>query len=353
MYGHPLTHPARRRLSTQGQAPARELQQAASGMSVETLYQPVQEDFARVNQLIGEQLSSDVPLVERIAHYIVDSGGKRLRPLLVLLSARALGYQGSAHQRLATVIEFLHTATLLHDDVVDTSDMRRGRTTANARWGNAPSVLVGDFLYSRAFQMMVSLDSLPIMKVLSDATAVIAEGEVMQLVNIKNPDLTEEQYLQVIHSKTAMLFQAAAQSGAMQAGATPTQEAALRDYGQRLGMAFQLVDDVLDYRGDAATMGKNLGDDLAEGKATLPLIQAMKTASDADSKLIREAIRKGGLDQLDAICAVVESSGALEYTLHKATAAAAEAREALQVLPDSPFKTSLATLVDLSVSRLS
>ncbi|TVP54060.1 MAG: octaprenyl diphosphate synthase [Halomonadaceae bacterium] len=322
-------------------------------MSLETLYQPVQDDFTRVNQLIAEQLGSDVPLVEQIGHYIVDSGGKRLRPLLVLLSARALGYQDQGHQRLATVIEFLHTATLLHDDVVDTSDLRRGRTTANARWGNAPSVLVGDFLYSRAFQMMVSLGSLPIMKVLSDATAVIAEGEVMQLVNVKNPDLTEAQYLQVIHSKTAMLFQAAAQSGAMLAGATPAQEQALADYGQRLGMAFQLVDDVLDYRGDASTMGKNLGDDLAEGKATLPLIQAMKTASAADSKLIRNAIRQGGLEHLDTICAVVESSGALDYTLNKAKAAAEQAGEAIQDLPDSPFKTSLTELISLSVARVS
>lgn len=321
-------------------------------MSVETLYQPVQEDFARVNQLISEQLSSDVPLVERIAHYIVDSGGKRLRPLLVLLSARALGYQGQDHQRLATVIEFLHTATLLHDDVVDTSDLRRGRTTANARWGNAPSVLVGDFLYSRAFQMMVSLNSLPIMSVLSDATAVIAEGEVMQLMNVKNPDLTEAQYMQVIHSKTAMLFQAASQTGAIQAGASTAQETALRDYGQRLGMAFQLVDDVLDYRGDAQTMGKNLGDDLAEGKATLPLIQAMKTASEEDRKMIREAIRKGGLDHLQAICAVVESTGALEYTLDKAREAASQARDTLKDIPDSPFKDSLLELVDLSVSRI-
>ncbi|MDX1588268.1 MAG: polyprenyl synthetase family protein [Oleiphilaceae bacterium] len=321
-------------------------------MSVETLYQPVQEDFARVNQLISEQLSSHVPMVERIAHHIVDSGGKRLRPLLVLLSARALGYQGQDHQKLATVIEFLHTATLLHDDVVDTSDLRRGRTTANARWGNAPSVLVGDFLYSRAFQMMVSLNSLPIMSVLSDATAVIAEGEVMQLMNVKNPDLTEAQYLQVIHSKTAMLFQAASQTGAMQAGASPEQESALRDYGQRLGMAFQLVDDMLDYRGDARTMGKNLGDDLAEGKATLPLIQAMKSAPEADRKLIRDAIRQGGLDQLERIGHLVETTGALDYTLEKAREAAGQARDALADIPDSPFRDSLLALAELSVSRV-
>jgi len=326
-------------------------EQAADGMSVETIYNPVQDDFAQVNTLIGEQLSSGVPLVERIGHYIVDSGGKRLRPLLVLLSARALGYSGTRHHTLAAVIEFLHTATLLHDDVVDTSDLRRGKTTANARWGNAPSVLVGDFLYSRAFQMMVSLESLSIMSVLSDATAVIAEGEVLQLVNCKNPDVSEEQYMQVIQSKTAMLFQAASQTGAILTGASNEQETLLRDFGCHLGLAFQLVDDVLDYRGDADTMGKNIGDDLAEGKPTLPLIQAMKKASEADRLMIRTAIRKGGLDQLDAICKVVEESGALDYTLDKAREEARKASACLQSLPESPFRAALEALAELSVSR--
>ncbi|MEP2613840.1 polyprenyl synthetase family protein, partial [Marinobacter alexandrii] len=244
-------------------------------MTAQRIYDTVADDFSRVNELIIQRLSSDVPLVEKIAQYIIESGGKRLRPLLVLLSSQATGYAGNNHLKLAAVIEFLHTATLLHDDVVDTSDMRRGRSTANARWGNAPSVLVGDFLYARAFEMMVELESLPIMNVLSHATAVIAEGEVMQLMNVKNPDLTEEQYMKVIHNKTAMLFEAASHSGALLAGASQQQEKALQDYGKHLGLAFQLVDDVLDYRGDAETMGKNVGDDLAEGKATLPLIHAM------------------------------------------------------------------------------
>ncbi|MFO8140390.1 MAG: polyprenyl synthetase family protein, partial [Marinobacter sp.] len=243
-------------------------------MTAQRVHDTVAEDFSRVNDLIIQRLASDVPMVEKIAQYIIESGGKRLRPLLVLLASQATGYDKDDHLKLAAVIEFLHTATLLHDDVVDTSDMRRGRSTANAKWGNAPSVLVGDFLYARAFEMMVELESLPIMKVLSRATAVIAEGEVMQLMNVKNPDLTEAQYMVVIHHKTAMLFEASSHAGALLAGASSEQEVALRDYGKHLGMAFQLVDDVLDYQGDAETMGKNVGDDLAEGKTTLPLIHA-------------------------------------------------------------------------------
>ncbi|WP_278802969.1 polyprenyl synthetase family protein, partial [Marinobacter nauticus] len=244
-------------------------------MTAQRIYDTVADDFSRVNDLIIKRLASDVPLVEKIAQYIIESGGKRLRPLLVLLASQAAGYQKDDHLKLAAVIEFLHTATLLHDDVVDTSDMRRGRSTANAKWGNAPSVLVGDFLYARAFEMMVELQSLPIMNVLSHATAVIAEGEVMQLMNVKNPDLSEDQYMVVIHNKTAMLFEAASHTGALLAGASAEQENALKDYGKHLGLAFQLVDDVLDYQGDAETMGKNVGDDLAEGKTTLPLIYAM------------------------------------------------------------------------------
>ncbi|WP_372982529.1 octaprenyl diphosphate synthase [Marinobacter sediminum] len=322
-------------------------------MTAQRIYDTVADDFSRVNDLIIQRLSSDVPLVEKIAQYIIESGGKRLRPLLVLLSSQAAGYNGNNHLKLAAVIEFLHTATLLHDDVVDTSDMRRGRSTANARWGNAPSVLVGDFLYARAFEMMVELESLPIMNVLSHATAVIAEGEVMQLMNVKNPDLTEEQYMKVIHNKTAMLFEAASHSGALLAGASEPQEKALRDYGKHLGLAFQLVDDVLDYRGDAETMGKNVGDDLAEGKATLPLIHAMANGSDEERQLIRQAIRKGGLDDLSQIVAIVESSGALEYTMARARAEAAQAAECLSGLADSSHKTALTLLTELAVARVS
>ncbi|WP_203301785.1 octaprenyl diphosphate synthase [Marinobacter sediminum] len=322
-------------------------------MTAQRIYDTVADDFSRVNDLIIQRLSSDVPLVEKIAQYIIESGGKRLRPLLVLLSSQAAGYNGNNHLKLAAVIEFLHTATLLHDDVVDTSDMRRGRSTANARWGNAPSVLVGDFLYARAFEMMVELESLPIMNVLSHATAVIAEGEVMQLMNVKNPDLTEEQYMKVIHNKTAMLFEAASHSGALLAGASEPQEKALQDYGKHLGLAFQLVDDVLDYRGDAETMGKNVGDDLAEGKATLPLIHAMANGSDEERQLIRHAIRKGGLDDLSQIVTVVESSGALEYTMARARAEAAQAAECLSGLGESSHKTALTLLTEVAVARVS
>ncbi|MFE8072828.1 octaprenyl diphosphate synthase [Marinobacteraceae bacterium S3BR75-40.1] len=317
----------------------------------ETIYNPASDDFARVNDLILDQLNSDVPLVERIGHYIVESGGKRLRPLLVLLAARALDYQEHQHIKLAAVIEFLHTATLLHDDVVDTSDLRRGKPTANARWGNAPSVLVGDFLYSRAFQMMVDLQSLEIMNVLSNATAVIAEGEVMQLVNVKNPDLSEEQYMTVIRNKTAMLFQAASHTGAILADGSREQIEGLRDFGLHLGYAFQLVDDALDYRGSAEEMGKNVGDDLAEGKMTLPLIEALKHAPEADRKLIRSAVRKGGLDDLAPISRIVLETGALDYTEQRAREHAERAVAQLDSLPASSFKTSLTYLTQLAVER--
>lgn len=322
-------------------------------MTAQRIYDTVADDFSRVNDLIIKRLSSDVPLVEKIAHYIIESGGKRLRPLLVLLSSQAVGYDKDDHLKLAAVIEFLHTATLLHDDVVDTSDMRRGRSTANARWGNAPSVLVGDFLYARAFEMMVELQSLRIMDVLSHATAVIAEGEVMQLMNVKNPDLTEQQYMEVIHNKTAMLFEAASHTGALLAGADEHQENALKDYGKHLGLAFQLVDDVLDYRGDAEAMGKNVGDDLAEGKTTLPLIHAMAKGVEDERQLIRQAIRKGGLDDLPAILQIVDSSGALEYTMAKAREHAALAADCLDSLPESDYKEALALLTEVAVARVS
>ncbi|QBM18077.1 octaprenyl diphosphate synthase [Marinobacter sp. JH2] len=322
-------------------------------MTAQRIHDTVAEDFSRVNDLIIQRLASDVPMVEKIAQYIIESGGKRLRPLLVLLSSQAAGYNKDDHLKLAAVIEFLHTATLLHDDVVDTSDMRRGRSTANAKWGNAPSVLVGDFLYARAFEMMVELQSLPIMNVLSHATAVIAEGEVMQLMNIKNPDLTEDQYRVVIHNKTAMLFEASSHSGALLAGANVEQENALKGYGKHLGLAFQLVDDVLDYQGDAEAMGKNVGDDLAEGKTTLPLIYAMKNSSENERQLIRQAIRKGGLDDLPKVLSIVKSSGAIEYTMNKAHEEAETARNLLNCLPESAYREALELLTEAAVARVS
>ncbi|WP_404368337.1 polyprenyl synthetase family protein [Marinobacter sp.] len=322
-------------------------------MTAQRIYDPVSDDFNRVNDLITRRLASSVPLVEKIAQYIVDSGGKRLRPLLVLLVARALDHRGDDHLKLAAVIEFLHTATLLHDDVVDTSDLRRGKTTANARWGNAPSVLVGDFLYSRAFQMMVELGSMPVMEILSRATAVIAEGEVLQLMNVRNPDVTEAQYMEVIHNKTAMLFEAASHSAALLAGVDDSRALAMQRYGKHLGLAFQLVDDVLDYRGDAGAMGKNVGDDLAEGKATLPLIHAMANGVEEDRKLIRNAIRKGGLDDLEAIVKAVEASGALDYTMQQASYQATEALSCVDDLPDSDHKTALILLTEVAVARVS
>jgi octaprenyl-diphosphate synthase len=320
-------------------------------MQAQQILDTVAQDFEHVNKLIIEQLSSDVSLVEKIAHYIVESGGKRMRPLLVLLTSNAFGYEGSDRIKLATIIEFLHTATLLHDDVVDTSDLRRGKATANAKWGNAPSVLVGDFLYSRAFQMMVQINSMPIMNILSDATNIIAEGEVFQLMNCKNPDVSEEDYMAVIKSKTAMLFQAASHSGAVLAGAPVEQEKALSDYGLHLGLAFQLIDDVLDYTGSADDMGKNVGDDLAEGKSTLPLIYAMKHGSEDQSQLIRNAIRKGGLEDLSLIKEAVQTTGALDYTIQCAKDEAEKAKACLESLKKSPYKEALLALAGLAVDR--
>lgn len=320
-------------------------------MQVKDIYAVVEQEFAAVDQLIHEQLVSRVPLVEKVAEYIVNSGGKRLRPLLVLLTAKALGECDEKAVKLATVIEFLHTATLLHDDVVDTSDMRRGNPTANAKWGNAPSVLVGDFLYSRAFTMMVELGSLPVMDILSNATCVIAEGEVLQLVNCKNPDTTEQQYMDVIKGKTAMLFEASTHSTAELKASDDKVSQALKDYGLYLGMAFQLIDDVLDYEGDAEAMGKNVGDDLAEGKPTLPLIHAMANSNEDDAKLIRKAIRKGGLEDIDQILAVVRNSGSLQYTKDKAVEQAELSQKQLELLPDSPAKEALFHLANIAVQR--
>jgi octaprenyl-diphosphate synthase len=309
------------------------------------------DDFAAVNQRILEQLHSDVPLVENIGHYLVEAGGKRLRPLLVLLCASAAGYRGRQHIDLATIIEFIHTATLLHDDVVDTSDLRRGRLTANAKWGNAPSVLVGDFLYSRAFQMLVALGDMQIMALLSDTTNTIAEGEVQQLVNAGDPSVGEDSYFSVIHKKTGALFEAACETAAVLAGCSPEEQTALKNYGRHLGLAFQLVDDALDYSGDPQQLGKNVGDDLAEGKPTLPLIYTMANGTQAQAALVREAIEARSADKLVEIVEAIESCGALDYTMEKARDAVNLAREQLGFLPQGEHKTALQQLATFAVER--
>ncbi|MFT5706589.1 MAG: octaprenyl-diphosphate synthase [Oceanospirillaceae bacterium] len=317
----------------------------------------IEQQFSQVNEFIIDHLGSNVPLVEKIGHYIVQSGGKRFRPILVLLAANACRYPNTAdqtdHIKLAAIIEFIHTATLLHDDVVDNSDLRRGKDTANAKWGNAPSVLVGDFLYSRAFQVMTDIGKLEIMSVISNATNVIAEGEVLQLLNCRNPDLTEEEYMQVIIGKTAMLFEAATQTGAILANANKEEQHALQHYGRHLGIAFQLIDDVMDYLSNAAEMGKNTGDDLAEGKATLPLIQAMKETDIQNRKLIRRAIREGGLDDLAPVLSAITATNAINYTQDKAIEHSQLAIESLTAIQDSSFKETLITLAKLAVDRKS
>ncbi|MCV6613341.1 MAG: polyprenyl synthetase family protein [Cellvibrionaceae bacterium] len=314
-------------------------------------HQVVKDDFSEVNQLIIDQLHSDVGLVENIGHYIVDAGGKRLRPLLVLLCAQALGYGHKRHIELAAIIEFIHTATLLHDDVVDVSALRRGRPTANAQWGNAPSVLVGDFLYSRAFQMLVAIGSMDIMAIMSNTTNTISEGEVQQLVNAKDPSVDEANYFTVIHKKTGALFEAACETAAVLSEASATQRDALRQYGYHLGLAFQLVDDVLDYEGDAEALGKNVGDDLAEGKPTLPLIYAMANSDKASSEMIAEAIRQGSVEQLDAVVAAVKSCGAIDYTQACAQQQVEQAKAQLDSVPDSPYKKALSQLADFAIGR--
>jgi octaprenyl-diphosphate synthase len=318
-------------------------------------HQVVKDDFSAVNELIIKQLHSDVDLVENIGHYLVEAGGKRLRPLMVLLTANALSYQKQSgknqHLDLAAIIEFIHTATLLHDDVVDMSSLRRGRPTANAQWGNAPSVLVGDFLYSRAFQMMVNIGNMDVMKILSDTTNVIAEGEVQQLVNAKNPAITEANYFEVIDKKTAILFAAACEVAAVLSGATAAQRQALRIYGNKVGVAFQLVDDALDYTSDAATLGKNVGDDLAEGKPTLPLIRAMQKGTPDQAALIAEAIRSGDAAQLNAILEIVQATGAMAYTLDAAHEQVRDAIEQLQHLPDNIYTQAMRQVAEFALAR--
>jgi len=316
-----------------------------------TIAQSIAADMDAVNAVIRRKLHSEVSLVNQIAEYIISAGGKRLRPVLVLLVANAYSYKGTAHHELAAVVEFIHTATLLHDDVVDESSLRRGRATANALFGNAASVLVGDFLYSRAFQMMADLANMRVMQILSEATNVIAEGEVLQLLNMHDPDVSQERYLQVIRSKTAKLFEAAAELGALIAGATEPQIAAAGEYGRSLGTAFQLIDDVLDYAGDAAEIGKNVGDDLREGKPTLPLIYLMENGTPEQRQLVRTCIEQGDEQHFDAVLAAVTSSGALDFTRRQAEIAAARAAEAIAGLPESEYKDSLLQLAHFSVNR--
>ena len=329
------------------------VEKTTDSLTFEGVVTLARDDMAAVDRLISTSLESDVALVSQVSQYIVASGGKRLRPLLVLLAARALGYEGEQHVRSAAIIEFIHTATLLHDDVVDGSARRRGKDTANTVFGNQASVLVGDFLYSRSFQMMVDVDSMRVMKILADATNTIAAGEVMQLMAIHDPDTTEEAYRQVIYRKTARLFEAGTQIAAVLADRDPGDEAAMITYGQNLGTAFQLVDDALDYNARSAELGKDLGDDLAEGKATLPLIYAMRKSSAEDNALIREAILDGGLDQLEKITAIIESTGALQYTAARAQEAADIAIAALSNVPDSDYKQALIAIAEFSVQRRS
>ncbi|MEW5892527.1 MAG: octaprenyl diphosphate synthase [Pseudomonadota bacterium] len=320
-------------------------------MSTPPLTPLLASDMAEIDKVIRARLHSDVVLVRQVAEYIINSGGKRLRPALVALSARALGYQGRHHHELAAVVEFIHTATLLHDDVVDASSLRRGRDTANALFGNAASVLVGDFLYSRAFQMMVSVQNMRVMEILSDATNVIAEGEVLQLMNCNDPDISVEDYLRVIRYKTAKLFEAASQLGAVIAQASPEVEQALATYGMHLGTAFQLIDDVLDYSGDSSQTGKNVGDDLAEGKPTLPLLYAMSHGSADQAQLIRMAIENGNADNFQAIHDVILQTGALAHTRRQAEIEAQIARDAISQLPDGEYKQALIELAAFAVSR--
>ena len=308
-------------------------------------------DMAAVDRRIRQRLDSDVPLINELGTYIIAGGGKRLRPALSLLAARALDYDAGRHVEVAAIIELVHTATLLHDDVVDESRMRRGRETANALWGNEASVLVGDFLYSRAFQMMVELSDLRVLEILAGATNVIAEGEVMQLVNCNDPDVSEARYLDTIRYKTAKLFEAAAQLGVVVAGGSTAQEQALAAYGRHLGTAFQLVDDALDYQADSAELGTNLGDDLAEGKPTLPLLYAMWKGTPEQSSLIRHAIEQGGREHLASITAAIESTGAIQYTLALAERETSEAQAALAAIPPSEYRKVLHDIADFAVHR--
>ncbi|MDF3035239.1 MAG: ispB [Paucimonas sp.] len=323
----------------------------ASTTAQNTTFNLIAPDMAAVDEVIRMQLHSSVPLVNQIGEYIVGAGGKRIRPMLVLLMAKAFGYGGARHHDLAAVIEFIHTATLLHDDVVDESSLRRGRETTNAKFGNAAAVLVGDFVYSRAFQMMVAVDNMRVMRILADATNVIAEGEVLQLLNMHDPDVTEERYLQVIRSKTAKLFEAAAELGALIAGASEEQVAAAAEYGRSLGTAFQLIDDVLDYSGSSDAIGKNVGDDLREGKPTLPLIYLLQRGTSSQQALVKACIESGDETHFGEVLSAITISGALEYTREKAAEASASATRAITGFPNSQFKDSLLELCAFAIGR--
>ncbi len=324
-------------------------------MDYKTIQNLVELDMKAVDALIQQRLESDVVLVNQLSHYIINSGGKRLRPMLALLMARACGYKGNKHVDIAAIIEFIHTATLLHDDVVDESEMRRGKDTANNVWGNQAAVLVGDFLYSRAFEMMVDVDEMHIMNIMASTTNIIAEGEVLQLLNINDSNTSEERYLEVIYSKTAKLFEAACQLGAVLSGLSREDELVVAKFGTHLGTAFQLIDDILDYSADRDEMGKNVGDDLAEGKPTLPLIYALskseKNGETEDVNMIKQAIEKGGLDFIKEITGIIRKTNSLEYTINVAKKETMLANNCLKVLPESEFKTALANLANYSLSR--
>lgn len=321
-------------------------------MDIKTIQALIDADMQKVNEAILAQLNSEVTLINQLGYYIIQSGGKRIRPMIAALSANALGYRGEQHITCAAFIEFIHTATLLHDDVVDESAMRRGNPTANAEFGNAASVLVGDFIYTRAFQLMTQLNSLKILQIMSEATNVIAEGEVQQLMNICDPNTTEENYMRVIYSKTARLFEASTQTAAIVANATAEQELALQDYGRYLGTAFQLVDDVLDYSANAIQLGKNVGDDLAEGKPTLPLLHAMHHGNETQAQLIRKTIEQGGnRDVLDEVLAIMNEYQSLDYAMARAKQEAQKAVDAIQILPENEYKRALISLAYLSVDR--
>lgn len=327
------------------------LKTSSSAYTLEQLKALTDADMQRVNQVITDNLASPVALINQLSRHIIYSGGKRLRPMLVLLCARACGYRGDQDALLASVVEFIHTATLLHDDVVDDSELRRGEQTASSIWGNEAAVLVGDYLYSRAFQMMVRAQSMRIMDLLANATNTIAQGEVLQLLNIHDADTTEQKYQEVIYGKTACLFEAATRIGAILGSVDAPVEQALADFGKHLGTAFQLVDDALDYSADTRQLGKNVGDDLAEGKPTLPLIYALRQGNAAQQALIRSAIEQGGLEQIDAVTEIIVTTGALDYTLACAQHEAELAKAAIAILPASEYKEALSFLADYAVQR--
>ncbi|MBV4396391.1 octaprenyl diphosphate synthase [Advenella alkanexedens] len=319
-------------------------------MNLAEIVSPIANDMKAVDAVIRQRLNSEVVMIRTIGDYIISAGGKRMRPAMVLMIANALGYKGADHHLMAAIIEFIHTSTLLHDDVVDESDMRRGRSTANAVFGNAASVLVGDYLYSRSFEMMVDIDSMRIMQIVSNATTIIAEGEVLQLLNVHDPDVSVERYLQVVRYKTAKLFEAAAQTGAVIAGASPEQEKAAAEYGCYVGTAFQLIDDVLDYSGDAETLGKNVGDDLREGKPTLPLIRVMQVGTPEQRDLVYKAIETGEADFTE-VARAIQATDALAYTRKIAQEEAERALRALEPFPDSPYKDALIGFCHFSTDR--